>query len=229
VACTEGRPKPKAEQDRRLFAESAGTCLLCNATLFPSPGRITIAERAHVVAHSAVGPRGDSRLSSEDRSDPANIVLLCPNCHTQVDKDPEAYPTEWLLARKAARATAVAMIGGTPTFSSRATARRAVESILERNRIIFQTAGPGQDGSLPTIESAARWSQHVLDEIVPGNELIVAIVQMNDGLASSSDRTAAELLRLHTKDLAAKHRGEPLIAPARRFPETAVHIFAEES
>ncbi len=51
---------------------------------------------------------------------------------------------------------------------------------------------------------------------------------MNGDLATRADRAAAELLRLHTNDLAAKHRGEPLIAPARRFPETAERIFAEE-
>lgn len=226
MTCVEGRTKLGAQQDRRLFAESAGTCLLCNTSLFPS-GRITIAERAHVVAHSADGPRGDSQVPEQDRSDPANIVLLCPNCHTKVDKDTEAYAKDFLLARKAARAAAIAMIGGTPTFPDRATARRAVELILERNRIIFQTAGPDRCGSLPSAEAATRWSQHVLEEIAPGNELIVAIVQVNGDLATPADRTAAELLRLHTNDLVAKHRGGPLIAPARRFPEVAEHIFAE--
>jgi hypothetical protein len=145
------------------------------------------------------------------------------------DKSPESYPAELLLAKKAARAKAVATVGGTPLFEKREDARRAVEVVLERNRVNFDTVGPGAvDGSLPSTEAANKWSQLVLNYIVPGNELIVAIVDLNPHLATTSDRAAAELLRLHTKDLVEKHRGGSLTAPARRFPKAAEQIFAGE-
>jgi hypothetical protein len=233
VVCTNGRAKLSQDQDRQLFSESAGTCLLCNTRLFfdsPSAGRsVSIAERAHIVAHSAVGPRGDRGVSADYRSNPANIVLLCPTCHTRVDKSPDAYPTELLLTKKTKRAEAVANIGGTPTFNTREDARRAVRAILERNEMIFHTAGPSaDDGSLPSTEAANKWSRLILAEIAPGNELIVAIVAMNPRLTTASDRSAAELLRLHNKDLAEKHREGSLVASAQRFPKAAHSIFLEE-
>jgi len=95
--------------------------------------------------------------------------------------------------------------------------------------MIFRTSGPSaDDGSLPSTEAANKWSRLVLEGIVPGNELIVGIVAMNPCLATASDRLAAELLRLHNKDLAEKHREGSITAPAQRFPEVADSIFLGE-
>lgn len=232
LTCSNGRTKLATDQDRRLFAESAGTCLLCNTQLFvelsPSSKSISIAERAHVIAHSDRGPRADRTLTTAERSDTANIVLLCPTCHTQVDKTPESFPAQDLFARKSRRASAVALVGGTPLFEKRCDARRAVKTVLERNYVIFSNYGPSpEDGSFPSTEDAERWSQHVLEDIVPGNELVVAIVEINEPLTTAADRQVAELLRLHTRDLAEKHRGVPITAPARRFPAEVQNLFIE--
>lgn len=233
LVCSNGRPKLTNDQDRRLFAESAGTCLLCSARLFPdvpdSTRSISIAERAHVFAHSDLGPRADQGLTEEERSDPANIILLCPTCHTEVDKAPDQYPAQDLTARKAARKAAIALVGGTPVFDTRQEARQAVVRVLERNQVIFSNYGPNpDDGSFSSKEEADRWSRQVLDDVVPGNELVVAIVRMNEQLTTSEEREVAEHLRQHTRDLAEKHRGQPLTAPARRFPEAAENLFAED-
>ncbi len=232
MACTGGRTTLRADEDRRLFAESAGTCLLCNRPLFTDlenqQRSVGIAERAHIVAHSDEGPRARPDLPSEERAGPSNLVLLCPTCHTEVDKAPKAFPVEDLLQRKSARATAVARVGGTPFFASKAEARGAVQVILERNRLIFDRFGPDSDGALSSTEDAARWSRHVLEDIVPGNEAIVSIVSLNTHLATRLDIRTAELLRLHTLDLSEKHRGHSLTAPARRFPVDASQLFTED-
>lgn len=230
MVCRNGRAKLDLDQRRRLFAESAGTCLLCNTPLFKelhARGRsLSIAEQAHVVAHSEKGPRGEVSPPAGSRNDPANIVLLCPTCHTIVDKAPTAYPTDLLLGKKQTRAAAVAGIGGVPTFATRSEARRAVEAILDRNETIFRTIGPAPlDGSLPSRETAAKWRDRVLEDIVPGNELIVAIVEMNPDLTTRVDRLAAEKLRLHVQDLASKHQYGKIVGPALRFPEEATCIF----
>jgi hypothetical protein len=102
-------------------------------------------------------------------------------------------------------------------------------AILEQNRFIFSNYGPDpDDGSVTSTEHAQRWRRHVLDDIVPGNELIVSIVRINDRLATAQDRQAAEFLRLHTRDISDKHRGRPISAPARRFPISAENIFAKD-
>jgi hypothetical protein len=144
-----------------------------------------------------------------------------------VDKAPAEYPPDLLLGKKQARAAAVARIGGAPTFTTRNEARHAVEAILDRNETIFRTVGPDPvDGSLPSTEAVTKWRNLVIEDIVPGNELIVAIVEMNPDLATKADRLAAEKLRLHVRDLANKHQSGKITAPALRFPEEAASIFA---
>jgi hypothetical protein len=231
MACKNGRVKLTADQDRQLFIDSAGSCLLCQTSLFPdSPqGRsISIGERAHIVAHSPTGPRGSATPSDSRVDEPANLVLLCPTCHTKVDKAPDEYPPTMLLDLKSHRAAAVARIGGIVTFSNRADARAAVEVLLRQNRETFIRSGPdSDDGSFPTLEGAAKWRELVLTEIIPRNELLVSIVEVNSALATMADRLAALQLRAYTRDLAAKHRGGPLLAPSQRFPTAAETIFSE--
>jgi hypothetical protein len=177
MACKNGRAKLTADQDRQLFIDSAGTCLLCQTSLFPDLPRgrsISIAERAHIVAHSPAGPRGGATRSDPPIDDPANLVMLCPTCHTKVDKAPDEYSPAMLLELKSKRAAAVARIGGIVTFSSRADARAAVEVLLSQNRETFNRSGPdSDDGTFPTLEGAAQWRDLVLTEIIPRNELLV--------------------------------------------------------
>ncbi len=45
-------------------------------------------EQAHIVAEEEEGPRGKSVLSKEERNSYHNHILLCPNCHTKIDKAP---------------------------------------------------------------------------------------------------------------------------------------------
>ncbi|MEV5751141.1 hypothetical protein AB0L00_25255 [Actinoallomurus sp. NPDC052308] len=124
----------------------------------------------------------------------------------------------------------MASIGGTPIFTNRLDARRAAERLLLRNRILFETRGPDRsDGSTNSLETAAAWSTVVLDEIVPNNRLLVALVEVNSELATAKDQIAAELLRQHTDDLERKHQSGVLISPAQRFPLQAENLFGSES
>ena len=55
---------------------------------------------AHIVADSESGPRGNSPLKSEQRDRYENLILLCPNHHTLIDRDEDAFPVELLHAYK---------------------------------------------------------------------------------------------------------------------------------
>lgn len=58
---------------------------------------VVIGEEAHIVAKSPDGPRGDSPLSSEQRDEYSNLILLCPTHHALVDKAPQDYSVDVLL------------------------------------------------------------------------------------------------------------------------------------
>jgi len=51
-------------------------------------------EQAHIEWYSKDWPRANSENLEDNSFD--NLLILCPNCHTKIDKDPSSYPTELL-------------------------------------------------------------------------------------------------------------------------------------
>lgn len=69
----------KLTEDKKLASES-----------FP------LGEQAHIVAETKNAPRGKSNLTKEERDSYHNLILLCPNHHTLIDKNPDDYTVEKL-------------------------------------------------------------------------------------------------------------------------------------
>lgn len=84
------RPTWSAEQQVRMWVKCGGYCCMCNSYLLEHPyfgDRGKFGELAHIIAHSPDGPRPNVKdypqeyVDSED-----NIMILCPICHTMIDK-----------------------------------------------------------------------------------------------------------------------------------------------
>ena len=78
--------------ERRLYAESMGRCMNpdCQIELFKEKGDII--EKAHIVPYCKTADNAYE-----------NLVILCPNCHTDFDKNCAFTPEqvkEWKLIRK---------------------------------------------------------------------------------------------------------------------------------
>ena len=63
-------------------------------------GDHVIAEICHIRARRKNGPRFDPLLSSEEKDDFKNLLLLCPTCHTLADKKSKTYSVELLTEIK---------------------------------------------------------------------------------------------------------------------------------
>ena len=75
---------------RLVWVRAGGRCLICNEYLvsdhLTESGAIRqIGEVAHIAGESEAGPRGDSATPSSNRNTPENLILLCPNHHTEAD------------------------------------------------------------------------------------------------------------------------------------------------
>lgn len=79
----------KQKDIKLLWGRAANRCSICRIELTNDlalkAGAIAIGEQAHIVAEEPGGPRGVSRLTPEQRNSYANLILLCPTCHTKVD------------------------------------------------------------------------------------------------------------------------------------------------
>ncbi len=77
----------------KLFGLAAGRCSICNEPVVERP--VKIGEMAHIIAKNTGGARGDLPFVGR-RDDYENLILLCPNHHTEVDADEANYPPEKL-------------------------------------------------------------------------------------------------------------------------------------
>ena len=87
-----------------LWGRAANRCSICRIELSQDASAenstFTLGEQAHIVGESNTGPRGTSRLSIKERNSYHNIILLCPNHHTEIDNSELDWPVEILHQKK---------------------------------------------------------------------------------------------------------------------------------
>ena len=88
-----------SDVDKKMLWGRSGLLCACDKAELMMGDRI-IGEMAHIVAQSEQGPRGHSKLDQEERDSYGNLILLCPKCHTMIDKDPDTWSVEKLLEMK---------------------------------------------------------------------------------------------------------------------------------
>jgi SMODS-associated and fused to various effectors sensor domain/HNH endonuclease len=91
-----------------LWGRAAGRCamaecrmpLIADATDYDPV--VVIGDMAHVAGASDGGPRAARELSSKERNDYENLILLCKNCHARIDQQTRSNPVEHLKEIKQA-------------------------------------------------------------------------------------------------------------------------------
>ena len=222
MSCSRGKSVPN---DTRLllFADSAGHCQnpCCLRPLFLDVGgrSMHIAEMAHIFAASDAGPRAQASFSPEARSAYENLILLCPECHTIVDKAPEEYPDSLIREWKRRHRDRIRAEFGAAEYASRHLVREAIEPIMAENRTIFETYGPlGDDRFNPESEVAVVWRRKVLARILPNNRKLLMIIDANRRHLTPAEEAVLERFRQHVDDLEDRHVGGGTAAVGTRFP-----------
>ena len=136
----------------RLFSDSSGHCQKpdCLDALFPVElgGDKHIAEMAHIIPHGEAGPRRADRPADDFDPDAfENLILLCPTCHTKVDKDPNGFPRNVLLNWKQSHLANLAAKQGIRAYEDRAEVRAAVARVMAENKAIWRRPGKGASAS----------------------------------------------------------------------------------
>lgn len=95
---------------KALFGRAANRCSICNCAVTELPetkgdGILVLGEIAHINALSSDGPRGDKSLTKKERSEYANLILLCANCHLRIDHKEISYTVAELKRIKAEHET----------------------------------------------------------------------------------------------------------------------------
>ena len=231
MACSRGAASPDTHTQRRLFAASAGYCQnpKCFNELFvDAAGKsIHIAEMAHVFAANDGGPRANPDLTQEARGAFENLVMLCANCHTMVDKAPDAFPDREMLSWKRQHANKLQGLFGVVKFDDRSAALQFVEPLLAQNHAIFRQYGPHIDAAYnPESGAAEQWKRKMLTRILPNSRRMLAILDANRHLLDSDEKATLEQFRQHIDDLEAFHI-EGSKEDAARFPSEFSNILKD--
>lgn len=222
MSCSRGKASPDEHTKLRLFADSGGYCQNpnCANKLFVDTGKknIHFAEMAHVFSASDRGPRANKEMKEEERGAYENLILLCANCHTTVDKAEADFPDSVILEWKRRHTEKISQLFGAVKCNSREEARALIEPVLLENRTIFVNYGPIRDERFnPESELPELWRRKVKAIILPNNRKLLAILDANRELLDHSERETLEMFRQHVDDLEARHLGDG--HHAMMFPE----------
>lgn len=222
-----------AETKLRLFAASGGHCQRpeCLVTLYPMElnGVKHIAEMAHVIPHGEAGPRKEERPEADfDPDSFDNLILLCPNCHTIIDKNPDAYPRTMLLTWKREHLANLAASQGIIEYQSREEVRTAIAERMAENKAIWDKFAPvdGDDFEYdPESEKAALWEQRVKGVILPNHYQVLSVLKSNTNhMTEKETKTYAEY-KEHVRGLTDRHICD-VAGQAIRFPKGMEDIFS---
>lgn len=223
MPCSRGQANPDRQTTLRLFADSGGYCQRaeCANRLFVDTGtkNIHVAEMAHIIAASGKGPRADATVSRAEKGTYENLILLCANCHATIDKAPADFPDSMIREWKRKHVERISILFGVVEYPDRTAARKAIETALLENWLIFEHYGPNNDYRQdPESEVAKVWQRKVRATILPNNRKILTILDANRRHLSVSEGKTLEAFRQHVDDLEAKHIGEGSGDVASLFP-----------
>lgn len=192
----------------------------------PDGTAVKLAEVAHIVAASDDGPRGDDTVPTEDLVGFDNLILLCPNCHTIVDRAPKEHPVELLRRWKTDHENRLREILGVPVAATRAEARTELVRLLAQNHAVFEQYGPGSAASAHP-ESADTWLREVRAVILPNNARISVLLEVNAALLRPEEHKVVAAFETHRRGLEARHLGIDMGVAAPRFPTGLETVYAD--
>lgn len=197
---------------RRLFAESMGRCMNpnCRKELFESCGDII--EKAHIDPYS----------DTEDNSF-ENLVLLCPNCHTNFDKNHAFSPDEvrkWKKIRQHELDTFFS-----EKLESFEQLCEKIVPLLTENKMIYEKYYLGNRRSLwDRFELIILVNNSKIKRLLENN---MNLIQVNKGTDYESNQDYVNRLLLHINEFEKTRDDEEKIRGAL-FPKEIYSIFGIE-
>jgi hypothetical protein len=94
------RKKLSDQTIKELYALTGNECAKCNIKLVYTEIHAVRGIICHIEAASRRGPRYNAQQSDDHRHSYSNLIVLCPNCHDEIDKNPKKYTVDYLLSLK---------------------------------------------------------------------------------------------------------------------------------
>ncbi|MBN2595657.1 MAG: hypothetical protein JXR82_02620 [Marinifilaceae bacterium] len=221
----------KEKVKRKLWASSGGYCAKpdCHTDLFPffEDKIITnIEELAHVVGQKKDGPRGNTSLPLIDRDEFENIILLCPTCHTTIDKNPKLYSESTILQWKNNHEESIRSLFSAMKFESREGIRQFIFPIMVENRSIFMNYGPYSKSAMEDpMATELIWERLAIQKILPNNRKLENTIELNQNLLEDNEFDLFAEFKLHREGFEYNKISGDVNSRVLRFPNGFDKLF----
>ena len=184
-----GRPSILLSTMRKLWAESMGYCMNPDCQVELVTDDVSIGHMVHIKEHA---DGGDVSFD--------NLLLLCANCHVEIDANRTISTMPRLLEWKNNRQGEI-KAHFTRRFASFQKMEELVQPLLISNGLIFDRYGPAADNSN---NSARRdlWLQFE-PELIVNNQKLVSLFQANRQLFHQENQVTIDIFRLHVEEFLA--------------------------
>ncbi|OSI06913.1 hypothetical protein BWD08_10185 [Neisseria animaloris] len=179
---------------------------------------------AHIIAKNADGPRGNTDNENDNTYD--NLLLLCPNCHTKIDKTPDDYPFELLREWKRFVEEKYEEFISSVHFSNKNELKESIKKYLIENKISHDYLGPKSKTAQrnPNSNLSLQWQYKKLEVIIPNNKKIISIIEKNTSLLSPEELELFYIFKEHALAFE-RHQYSP-IEDYPLFPKEFEEIFS---
>ena len=211
-----------------LWGRAAGICSNPNCrrdltVILEQKGTYNVGEMAHIIARSPEGPRGNAEGGSDEY---ANLILLCPTCHTTIDKAPAGqFPEPMLHEWKHDHEKSIRAAGKERCFKSLRQLRKVVGPLLQENHALWKNFGPRSTTAVadPGSNLHRVWTLRKLDRIVPNNRKIINVIEANQELLDAEALDSFIQFKLHAGAFEENQYGRVDSYPT--FPQLFADIF----
>ncbi len=169
----------KGKDVKILWGRSGNRCAMCRVQLTQdasaATASYTLGEQAHIVGEKDDAPRGKSPLTSEERDSYHNLILLCPNHHTEIDKNESDWPVERLHQVKSTHELWVTETLSETIDHVKLAQQAAVSSIVDA-AVELCELDRWQTWTSHTLSPNQRWAKEKPDELFEFRQLVMAAI-----------------------------------------------------
>lgn len=164
----------------------------------------TLGEMAHIKGKNPGSNRYDSNQSSEERDLYQNLILLCPNHHTEIDKpeNESKYSVGWLMDAKSKHEHWVISALTEEKITTIDQLKNNIARLLADNHQAWSKYGPTSRLALqnPNSDSLHQlWTSERLSTIVPNNRAIAKLLNTHRMLFIPSEQSIVSKFMSHAK------------------------------
>jgi hypothetical protein len=186
---------------------------------------------AHICGEKSGANRYNLSQTPAERDGYANLILLCPNHHTLIDKteNEKRYSVDVLQAMKSEHEKFVSERLQAQEFTDKRQMAERIYPLLKQNHDVFLAYGPHSEIARRNPESDAHgiWKSERLATIVPNNRIIAKLTAANAGLFAADEQVILKKFELHARSYEQWVNDEITYEGVVRFPSDFDKLISE--